>query len=242
MKDTMQRLTALLHEVMVAADYRVNASGNGCAAQERWGSFEVMAREEGFKLLGCGHFAAAFSHPEIDGYAIKVGFKKDDSGAAYAAYCRAHQGEAGIPNIHLIKRFSRAYMVVMDKLRTLDDIGGHYCRACDGYDQQVLDLSYRVSLAVIDCGELPHKAVMSYVDRHRVNGYQPVAHIEMQYIKELAKTCESIHNYFREIARFDLHRANVMVNDKGQLIITDPVSWTAEDNDDNMARLNEVCE
>lgn len=242
MKDTMHRITTLLHGVMVAADYRVSRSGMGCAGQDSWVRFEAMARGEGFKLLGCGHFAAVFSHPDLDGYAIKVGFKKDDSGAAYAAYCRAHQGEAGIPNIHLIKRFSRAYMVVMDKLRSLDDIGRHYCQVCDTYDQQVLDLSYRVSNAVIDYGILPHEAVMDYVDRHRVNEYQPVAHIEMQYIKELAKTCESIHNYFKEIAQFDLHRANVMVNGKGQLVITDPVSWTVEDDDDNMARLNEACE
>lgn len=236
MKDTMQRLTTLLHEVIIAAHYKVEDSGEGIGAQSQWGAFEVMAREEGFVMLGMGHFAAAFSHPELDGYAIKVGFKKDDSGAAYAAYCRAHQGETGIPNIHLIKRFSRAYMVVMDKYRSMQDIGGNYCREEDTYEQTYLSKSWYVANSIIDGGETRESAFNWYMQDHGL------AHIELQYVRQLAKTCESIHSYFHEIARFDLHRANVMVDVDGNLIITDPVSWTAEDDDDNLNRLNEVCE
>lgn len=46
MKDTMQRLTTLLHEVLIAADYKVNDSGSGIGAQERWLTFGVMAAED----------------------------------------------------------------------------------------------------------------------------------------------------------------------------------------------------
>lgn len=229
MKDTMQRLTSLLHEVIVASQYKVEYSGKGIRAQPQWEAFEVMAREEGFTMLGTGHFAAAFSHPELDGYAIKVGFKKDDSGAAYAAYCRAHQGETGIPNIHLIKRFSRAYMVVMDKYRSLHDIGGNYY-------QKYLNKSWEVANFIIGYGATRQEAFDQVMQDHGL------AHVDLQYVRQLAKTCEPIHNYFKDIARFDLHHANVMVDVKGNLIITDPVSWTAEDNDDNLNRLNEVCE
>lgn len=236
MKDTMQRLTAMLHGVIIAAHYRVGDSGLGIDYQARWRTFEVMAREEGFTMLGMGHFAAAFSHPELDGYAIKVGFKKDDSGAAYAAYCRAHQGETGIPNIHLIKRFSRAYMVVMDKYRSLNDIGVEYCLEEDTYEQKYLSKSWSVSNYIINRGCTRQTAFDYVMQDHGLS------HVELQYVRQLAKTCESIHSYFRDIAQFDLHSDNVMVDVKGNLIITDPVSWTTEDNDDNLNRLNEVCE
>lgn len=235
MKDTMQRLTTSIHASICANNY-IPYDVDGISCGERWSNLQSELEEKGFTLLGTGHFAAAYSHPELDGYAIKVGFKKDDSGAAYAAYCRAHQGEAGIPNIHLIKRFSRAYMVVMDKYRSLDDIGGNYCREEDTYEQKFLNNSWYVANSIIDAGRTRQEAFDWYMQDHGLG------HIELQYIRQLAKTCESIHSYFHEIARFDLHRANVMVDVKGNMIITDPVSWTAEDNDDNLNRLNEVCE
>ena len=217
MKDTMQRLTTSIHESICNNNY-IPSSDNGISCGTRWSNLQAELKEKGFMLLGEGHFAAAYSHPELDGYAIKVGFKKDDSGAAYAAYCRAHQGETGIPNIHLIKRFSRAYMVVMDKYRSLNDIGGNYCRGEDTYEQKYLSKSWWVANYIIDNGSTRQEAFDWVMRDHGL------AHIELQYVRQLAKTCESIHEYFKDIARFDLHRANVMVDVKGNLIITDPVS------------------
>uniref|UniRef100_UPI0019D4A22A hypothetical protein n=1 Tax=Pseudomonas aeruginosa TaxID=287 RepID=UPI0019D4A22A len=127
-KAIMNNLMSQLHAIICEECYKIQDPNAGIAGQPRWGAVEVLAREHGYKLLGLGHFAAAFEHEDLPGFAIKVGFKKDDSGAAYAAFCRENAGLAGLPVIHLVKRFSRAYMVAMDKYRSLNDIGGDYCR------------------------------------------------------------------------------------------------------------------
>ena len=228
-KVIMNNLMSQLHAIVCQAGYKVESLGSGIAAQDRWGAVEVLAREHGYKLLGLGHFAAAFEHEDLPGYAIKVGFKKDDSGAAYAAFCRENEGLAGLPVIHLVKRFSRAYMVAMDKYRSLNDIGGNYCREGKTYYQRVLNVC-----------EQPSEALSWWLDQ---DARIEFAHVETQYIKELAQTARKIHTFFYGLASFDTHRANVMVDNNGRLIITDPVSWTASDHQDEMqGKLNAIAE
>lgn len=239
-KVIMNNLMSQLHAIICQAGYKVKSLGSGIASQDRWGAFEVLAREHGYRLLGLGHFAAAFEHEDLPGYAIKVGFKKDDSGAAYAAFCRENEGMAGLPVIHLVKRFSRAYMVAMDKYRSLNDIGGNYCRDGETYEQRVLSVSWRVVYAVIDRCELPSEALSGWLNQ---DARAEFAHVETQYIKELAQTARKIHTFFYGLASFDTHRANVMVDNNGRLIITDPVSWTEADHQDEMqGRLNAIAE
>lgn len=239
-KVIMNNLMSKLHAIICQAGYKVEWLGSGIAAQDRWGAFEVLAREQGYRLLGLGHFAAAFEHEDLPGYAIKVGFKKDDSGAAYAAFCRENEGMAGLPVIHLVKRFSRAYMVAMDKYRSLNDIGGDYCWDGETYEQRVLSMSWRVVNAVIDHGEQPSEALSWWFDQ---DARAEFAHVETQYIKALAQTARKIHTFFYGLASFDTHRANVMVDNNGRLIITDPVSWTQADHQDELqGKLNAIAE
>lgn len=239
-KAIMNNLMSQLHAIICAADYKVTSLGAGIAAQDQWEAFTDMAKGFGYKLLGLGHFAAAFEHEDLPGYAIKVGFKKDDSGAAYAAFCRENEGLAGLPVIHLVKRFSRAYMVAMDKYRSLDDIGGNYCRNGETYEQRVLNVSWRVVNAIIDQRETPSEALSWWLDQ---DARAELAHIEAQYIKDLAQTAKKINSFFYGLASFDTHRANVMVDNNGRLIITDPVSWTASDHQDELqGKLNAIAE
>lgn len=239
-KVIMNNLMSQLHAIIRAADYKVTSLGAGIAAQDQWEAFTDMAKGFGYKMLGLGHFAAAFEHEDLPGYAIKVGFKKDDSGAAYAAFCRENEGLAGLPVIHLVKRFSRAYMVAMDKYRSLNDIGGDYCRDGETYEQRVLNVSWRVVNSVIDHCEMPAAALTWWLGNEARAEF---AHVETQYIKELAKTARKIHTFFYGLASFDTHRANVMVDNNGRLIITDPVSWTQADHQDEMqGKLNAIAE
>ena len=70
-----------------------------------------------YEHLGHGFFSAVYSEPEDNSVVYKVGFKKDDSGAAYAAFCRNNQGRAGIPVIHNIEMLPTGqYVVMMDRL------------------------------------------------------------------------------------------------------------------------------
>lgn len=88
----------------------------GLERQDYWQTLKIKAKDAGFNMLGNGHFSAAFKHELLPGRVIKVGFKKEDSGAAYVAFCRMHQGRAGIPNVYHVARHSGCYTVVLDEL------------------------------------------------------------------------------------------------------------------------------
>ncbi|NLR95118.1 protein kinase, partial [Flammeovirga agarivorans] len=95
-----------------------------------WQTLKIKAKDAGFNLLGNGHFSAAFKHELLPGKVIKVGFKKEDSGAAYVAFCRMHQGRVGIPNVYHVARHAGCYTVVLDELepcqRRENDEHDHY--------------------------------------------------------------------------------------------------------------------
>lgn len=101
---------------------------NGLEYQDWWRTLGALMRDAGFRMLGNGHFSAAYSHEMLPGRVIKVGFKKEDSGAAYTAFCRMHQGRAGIPNVYHVARHAGCYTVVLDRLHSCDD---------DNYDHEV---------------------------------------------------------------------------------------------------------
>ncbi|ACY66665.1 protein kinase [Klebsiella phage KP32] len=102
----------------------------GLERQDYWQTLKIKAKDAGFNLLGNGHFSAAFKHELLPGRVIKVGFKKEDSGAAYVAFCRMHQGRVGIPNVYHVARHAGCYTVVLDELepcqRRANDAHGHY--------------------------------------------------------------------------------------------------------------------
>lgn len=91
-------------------------SDSGLEHQYYWQTLKIKAKDAGFNLLGNGHFSAAFKHELLPGKVIKVGFKKEDSGAAYVAFCRMHQGRVGIPNVYHVARHAGCYTVVLDEL------------------------------------------------------------------------------------------------------------------------------
>lgn len=101
---------------------------NGLEYQDWWNTLGALMRDAGFRMLGNGHFSAAYSHELLPGRVIKVGFKKEDSGAAYTAFCRMHQGRAGIPNVYHVARHAGCYTVVLDHLNSCDR---------DNYDHEV---------------------------------------------------------------------------------------------------------
>lgn len=156
------------------------------------------ARHAGFEFLGSGYFSAAFSNDALPGRVVKVGFKKEDSGAAYAAFCKAHQGLKGIPNVYAVQRHSHCYTVVLDHLKEFtvaNQTGEQYVQ---------------------------YKTICELV--------QHDGHInEDDHEGPLAETCNKIRSFFKGIASFDIHRGNVMVDKHGDLVITDPVSYSNDE-------------
>lgn len=97
----------------------------GLESQDYWHTLRLKALDAGFSLLGNGHFSAAFKHALLPGKVIKVGFKKEDSGAAYVAFCRMHQGQVGIPNVYHVARHAGCYTVVLDELEPCNRSSNH---------------------------------------------------------------------------------------------------------------------
>ncbi len=172
------------------------------SGEDWWGDYKAALENNGFEFLGNGYFAAAFSHANLPGKAIKVGYKKEDSGAAYTAWCRANQGRAGVPVIHDVARHSGCYTVVLDRLEEIEADVCHEMRA------------YTIVSEIINCG--PSLEYCKSLARN-------------QYELDLVETAADIREFFYGIASFDLHSGNVMLDSKGNLVITDPVSFSVEE-------------
>lgn len=120
-------LVALIADIVNAetSDGDDTDSDWGLERQDYWQTLKIKAKDAGFSLLGNGHFSAAFKHALLPGKVIKVGFKKEDSGAAYVAFCRMHQGRVGIPNVYHVARHAGCYTVVLDELEPCNRRSNH---------------------------------------------------------------------------------------------------------------------
>lgn len=68
--------------------------------------------KDGWAPAGNGFFSMVFVK---DGFALKIGVKMDDTGAMYAAWCRANQDLPGVPRIYGITKFTGCYLVLMKR-------------------------------------------------------------------------------------------------------------------------------
>lgn len=135
----------------------------GLESQDYWQTLKIKARDAGFNLLGNGHFSAAFKHELLPGKVIKVGFKKEDSGAAYVAFCRMHQGRVGIPNVYHVARHAGCYTVVLDELepcqRRENETHEHYADLANYFVEtdEEPEEHHEKDLAFIETCQMIHK-------------------------------------------------------------------------------------
>lgn len=164
--------------------------------QDWWTTLKCLTADAGFKMLGNGYFSAAYSHPLLPNRVIKVGFKKEDSGAAYTAFCRMYQGRAGIPNVYDVQRHAGCYTVVLDALND-----------CERFNNDEHYKYAEIASDIIDCKSDEHDVLTGW------DG-------------EFVETCKLIRKFFEGIASFDMHSRNIMFGDDGTPFITDPVSFS----------------
>lgn len=220
-----QRQTMLVALIADIVNYETDngsltqAAGNRALEhQDWWNTLACMMKDAGFNRLGNGHFSVAYEHALLPGKVIKVGFKKEDSGAAYVAFCRMHQGQAGIPVVHDVQRHAGCYTVVMDKLLPIEGLS--YKRS---EHKELEALWEHVDTAVYCTEKNWHEHVMLC----KQEGEWPKF---SEYGLAVIETCRKIHKFFYGIASFDMHRGNAMMDANGRLVIIDPVSFTAEDS------------
>ena len=184
-------------------DGAITAAAGNTALEDMsyWQTLREVTADCGFVRLGNGHFSAAYKHELLPGKVIKVGFKKEDSGAAYVAFCRMHQGRAGIPTVHDVQRHAGCYTVVLDELQEYMDT------AVEGLDEQYYCVQY-----AIDAGYNISQLMKVYPECTKYTA--------------LIESALEIRKFFSGIACFDIHSGNVMVDRTGNLVITDPVSFS----------------
>jgi len=197
-KKAKEKLGALVLATTELLERNPVVTGKYVREQPAFRSVVTMMKRAGWEFCGSGYYSAAFFRK---GLAIKIGFKPEDSGLMYSAWCRANQGRAGVPVIHKLLSQGTCYAVLMDRLETL-------------------------------AGELDADNQL----------YDPVLAAEVNSVKEtinlgmdgwgqhmeLCRTAIDIREFFVDIANFDIHEANVMLDRKGNVIITDPVSFVGD--------------
>lgn len=203
-KARMESLVSLLVSIVDEETLGGSLTNNDdcLEGQDWWYPLDDALRKALFKRIGNGHFSIAYSHPMLPNRVIKVGFRKEDSGAAYIAFCRMHQGKAGIPNIYDVQRHESCYTVVLDALIEADI-----------YDNDEHNKYTKLAQGLIERSERDSRA------------YQP-ASTASDFDKEFAETCLSIREFFKGIAIFDMHEGNIMFDEFDTPYITDPVSFT----------------
>ena len=158
-----------------------------------------------FDYLGGGYFSIVVSHPELEGYAIKVGLKKEDSGATYAAFCRDRPNKF-YPKILHVESCADAYFVVMPKYMSMEGYNGgdDFGRMFNGWveDDTFTDRGFQ---------HLPSKQEIW----------------DATYGEGCTAAARAIVRFFKDIASIDMHNENVMFDPIGMhVVFTDPVSFT----------------
>lgn len=208
-----------------------------------WQDFYKPLKEElkrlGIKVLGSGYFAMAVRVPNLAGKVIKIGFKKEDSGAAYAAYCRANK-RLNLSDVQYVTRYKSVYMIVMPEYQKFNDVLADQTVSIE--DTLLLKLSYDMVNHYIEWGSdysIEQVAVCSakrYETFAEILKVKEVFEANKEYLENLKAQSQAIREYFQDIASFDIHDENVMVQEvdgKYHLIITDPVSWSKGTNEED---------
>ncbi len=161
-------------------------------------------------FLGAGYFSAAYQHPTDPTKVIKIGFKREDSGAAYAAFCRQHQGDYGVPQIDWMERFEKVYFVIMKKYTSYEDGVGI---------QRRRNQRHGIEVERVELQSVYHTTYAIFNRRHERDNYLKKGH-------KIFDFSDKVYSFFNGLAAFDLHEDNIMYDaDLDQMVITDPVSF-----------------
>lgn len=151
---------------------------------------------DGWTRVGSGHFALVVEHPDYPGRVFKVSHKPADSYLAYAMWARDNAGlSRHLPTIHNIVQTPDFVLYELDKLTPMSR---------EEYDREwlydLVNVAFGTSL-------------------RRTGGIDVVKH------RDVLALCERIGEYFQGVSTVDLHHENLMFDNDGTIIITDPVSF-----------------
>lgn len=216
----MKRMLGKQDRMAELAAYIKSIVRNDADLDEQWEPYEVRDKIEEdntcddnnvrIEVLGTGHFSLAVVYEDDPSVVYKVGLKKEDSGAAYAAWCRANPGPY-VPVIHELRRYSSCYIVKLDRCYEVSK----------SHEMEYMTVTM---MGAVLC----ERNSWYYPEGGGTHGVSDVlAHCVLP--GEMIDTLRAIRRFFCGVANFDLHTANVMWSsedpDTRRLIITDPVSF-----------------
>ena len=185
------RLAQSLRDTLCSVSYFASqANKRSAGGQPHRSLLDEFMSSKGWSVAGNGHFSVAYVKDKL---CIKLGFKSEDSGAMYAAFCRDNKGLKGLPDVLDMQHHGRhSYTVVMPALKPLDG---------------------------------PKKAALS--NAWMSDGGRTIGPNVMRLLRSWGVDAAGIRirSFFNGVATMDLHGDNVMQDDAGNFIITDPVSF-----------------
>lgn len=143
---------------------------------------ERTLKRGGWETCGNGHFALVVKHEKYPGVVFKIGTKKSDSGAAYAAWVRSQSGSGllHLPNYMYMRRFKEAYILVMPEYKHISSVANKTM------------WEHRDALYAAE------SVLVGWRDAAQGN--------------TLETTLQAIHTFFDGLVSFDLHIGNAMLD------------------------------
>ena len=167
---------------------------------------------EGWYYVGAGHFSLAVAHSSRPDYIFKICCRAGDAYPEYATWCVSKFNDGThvdlcIPHIPFVHRsLAHVRIVPVQRLR---EIHGGYTGGADIYDEELCDQVGMIQRYFDVLLGLP-------VDQDGD---------EFDVSHKMQATLKAIVQSFKGLNVVDIHVGNVMLNDDGEMILTDPLGY-----------------
>lgn len=213
-----------------------------------------VIESEGWRLLGEGFFSKVYGNPEYPDIALKVCHKHEDSWPFFAKFCRDHADSdfsIHLPSVHSFDRLKAdrgLYVAVLDRLKPFDTDWDVKVDQMPVSVEAVFDMQVGISRhSAIDLnayimqlhGFFPDTEEDLDADPDRLYDYSNTQRNECIAIARadvegrnslLYQATKCIREELVEFCTLDLHTDNMMLTEDGEVVITDPVSFSRSDS------------
>lgn len=179
-----------------------------------------------FKELGVGFFSQVFLHREYPEYAIKVCYREADSWPFFAKYCMDNADNLEVnfllPRIHAFHKISSRglYIAVVDKLETISPHGNIV-------DEHLVNPVAARQIHSIAAG----------FNESGSSAWRNLSKCKVLDDKYL-RAASMIYDDLKMFCTIDLHGGNLMKDAEGDIIVTDPVSFSPKESSE--AKIEEL--
>ena len=168
---------------------------------------------EGWHYAGMGHFSLAVAHESRPDYIFKICCRAGDAYPEYATWCVSKFNDDThvdlcIPHIPFVHRsLAHVRIVPVQRLETIHD-------AYTGNSEHDVELYDQIG------------TIGWYFDA-LLGGTELRELDECDVAPKMQATLKAIVQSFKGLSNVDIHTGNVMLNDDGEMILTDPLGYAS---------------